>query len=174
VVVGGGIGGLATAIALRNAGIDAAVFERAENVQTIQVGAGVALWANAVRALSLLGLHEAAEGVSSRLEYLSPRTWDGKTVAKWPVGDIARDHGFPPIAISRPDLHQVLLNAVDPGVLHLGSHVTRFEQDDGGVTIHLADGSTERGDVLIGADGGRSVVRAQLHGPEEPRYSGQT
>src|SRR6266568_5803031 len=89
-IVGGGIGGLATAIALRQAGIvDTTVFESADNVQAIQVGAGLALWGNAVRALHLLGLDTRAIEVSSRLARLTTRSWHGKAVSDWPVGEIA-------------------------------------------------------------------------------------
>lgn len=173
-VVGAGIGGLASAIGLRLAGIDSTVFERADDVEAIQVGAGPALWGNAVRALRLLGLDEQAFRVCSRLERMVPRTSRGAVVADWPLGEMAKRHGFPAIGISRPERHKVLLGGVDASTLRLGSACARVEADDRGVTIQLADGSTVRGDALVAADGMRSVVRSQLHGDDEPRYSGQT
>ena len=76
------------------------------------------------------------------------------------------------LGIRRPPLHEFLLNAADGGRINTGAEFTRFEQDDDGVTAHFADGRTARGEVLVGADGLKSVVRAQLHGESEPRYAG--
>ena len=76
------------------------------------------------------------------------------------------------LGIIRPLFHEFLVNSVGEDEVEAGAKLVRFEQDDGGVTAHFADGRTARGDVLIGADGLQSTVRAQLLGESEPRYAG--
>jgi 2-polyprenyl-6-methoxyphenol hydroxylase-like FAD-dependent oxidoreductase len=82
--------------------------------------------------------------------------------------------GVPSAAVHRADLQELLLRRLGRQNVRLGAECSGFEQDDEGVDVLFADGSRERGDLLIGADGLRSTVRAALFGPEEPRYAGYT
>lgn len=165
-IVGGGIAGLSTAIALCRAGIDVSVFERATKLD--EIGAGLSLWANAVRALERLGV---AEAVRSRGAVAS------RTVLRTSRGDVLADiplAGFPgdSVGIHRADLQAALLEALEPGVVRLGKTCAAISHDDATVTARFADGTEERGDVLVGADGIFSVVRRELFGEAKPRYAG--
>jgi 2-polyprenyl-6-methoxyphenol hydroxylase-like FAD-dependent oxidoreductase len=174
-IVGAGIGGLSAAIALQRAGIEATVYERASDLRRVQLGGGLHMWPNAMRALAQLGVTEQVWASGTPLERTEYRTWRGKLLGAWPVGEVGRALGYPDVGLSRADLHQgVLAGAVDAGALRLGKECTGFSQDGEGVTVRFADGSEERGELLIGADGIRSAIRAQLLGPAPPRYAGYT
>src|SRR6478672_5872861 len=85
VVIGAGVGGLATAIALRQRGIEATVFERRPDMRKIQIGAGIHLWQNAVRALQQLGVADRVEAAGEPVERMEWRTPSGEFIAAWPV-----------------------------------------------------------------------------------------
>lgn len=172
-IVGAGIGGLTAAIALRRAGFDVVVFERRADPRMIEFGGGMVLWTNATRALSKLDLLERVKHEGVPLERFEWRTPKDSRIASWPVGDMGREYGAPTVGIRRMRLQSVLVDAAGEETLRLGAEVTRFEQDDEGVTVLLSDGTEERGDVLIGADGINSTVRSQhLGGWTKPQYAG--
>jgi 2-polyprenyl-6-methoxyphenol hydroxylase-like FAD-dependent oxidoreductase len=170
-VIGGGIGGLAAALALRKAGIETVLFEQQDDLRKIQVGGGIHMWANAMQALRHIGVADdvaAAGALISRTEF---RTWKGHLLAAWPLHEVAAAHATEDVGIGRGDLQQVLVEA-QTGEVRVGMRCTGFEQDTTGVTARFADGSEERGAVLVGADGIRSTIREQLLGPAPPRYAG--
>ena len=166
-IVGGGIGGLTAAIALRRIGLPVRVFEQAPALR--EVGAGVSLWPNAMRALAELGLRDRILGDHVPMDRIVVRRRDGtvlvrlREAGRWPE---------PAICVHRATLQQVLADAVPGDRLHLGRRLARFEADGGAVTAVFTDGSTARGRFLVGADGIRSVVRARLHGDEPAHYRG--
>lgn len=171
-IIGGGVGGLCTAIALRRIGIEATVYERAEMLG--DVGAGLVIAANAIRALRRLGLADQAIAAGSLMTRTQIRTHDGQILAETDMRNYETQFGAPSIAIHRAALHKVLLEALPEGAVRLGAACTRVEQNKNGVVAHFADGSTAQADCLIGADGVRSVVRQQLFPSVELRYSGYT
>jgi 2-polyprenyl-6-methoxyphenol hydroxylase-like FAD-dependent oxidoreductase len=173
-IAGGGIGGLTAARALRLQGHDAQVFERVDELRKVQVGAGLHLWPNAMNALRHVGLAEQARAMGTVMERMEVCSWRGPVLSVTPLDYLERTFGAPGIGVSRLEFHPLLAEALEDGVLQLGAEVTSFEQDEEGVTLRFADGREERGDVLIGADGITSVVRAQLLGPAPPRYAGYT
>ena len=172
-VIGGGIGGLCTARSLRQAGVDATVFERASALEQIQVGGAIHLWHNGMRGLQRLGFADQVEQLAGRgaaVDRAEMRNWRGRLITWWSVKEAEQELGAPTLGVVRPDLHRVLVGGTEEGVLQLGRECVGFEQN-GGVTARFADGSEERGDLLIGADGIRSAVRRQLLGDEPPRYA---
>jgi 2-polyprenyl-6-methoxyphenol hydroxylase-like FAD-dependent oxidoreductase len=173
-IVGGGIGGLATAYGLVRQGRDVLVFEQAGDVRKIQLGGGFHIWTNAARALQRLGLYERVQAIGAPLDATDYLTAAGKPLASWPVAEIARENGVIDVGVSRQDLQALLVEAVGGDRLRLGARCIGFEQDGEGVRLRLSDGSEERGSLLIGADGLRSTVRTQIHGEHEPRYAGYT
>lgn len=172
IIVGAGIGGLAAAIGLRRAGIAVAVYEQAARLG--EVGAGITLWPNAVKALRQLGLGEAIRAIGVLEGQGGIRTAGGRLLASGAARDLEREFGAPTLAMHRADLHATLLGALGGDYVRLGARCLGFEQGAQGVTVRFADGSSDAADLLVGADGLRSAVRAQLHGPQPPRYAGYT
>jgi 2-polyprenyl-6-methoxyphenol hydroxylase-like FAD-dependent oxidoreductase len=174
IVVGAGVGGLSAAIALSRSGLDVTVFERSEDVCSVRVGGGFHIWANAIRALSEVGLAERAQEVGAHIEvtrFMNPR---GQVLAEWPCGEIGRALGAPDVGLSRAGLQNMLVQAAQGVDIRAAMEYEGFEQDAEGVTARFADGSEARGAVLIGADGLSSAVRAQLFGARDPDFAGYT
>jgi 2-polyprenyl-6-methoxyphenol hydroxylase-like FAD-dependent oxidoreductase len=153
VVVGGGIAGLSAAIGLRRAGRDVVVLERAARIDP--VGAGITLFSNAVRALDRLGVGEAVAARGAAATRSAILTWKGDELTRVPP-DLLEGT----IAVHRADLQAELAAAC--GEVRLGVEVTAVQQRDDGVVAVAADGSEERGDLLVGADGLSSLVRRAI------------
>src|SRR6266849_440191 len=117
-VAGGGIAGLVAAIALQRAGIDVTVFERVKEQQ--EVGAGLSLWANAIRALQKIGLTELLESVGKPLPRSCILSWQGHILSETPVETLAERYGTPLIVMHRADLQAALLQAIGEGVVQSG------------------------------------------------------
>jgi FAD-dependent urate hydroxylase len=175
-IVGGGIGGLTAAVGLQQAGFDVTVYERAEGMQTAQVGRAFIMWNNAMRVLTELGIADQVHAAGSTpIEWFENRKANGDVVIRWPVGELSRRLGLPhPVGIKRSALHGILSSAVYDGTIQYMSECAGFEQDSEGVTVRFKDGKEVRGHVLIAADGSRSNLRAQLFGAHSPRYVGAT
>ncbi len=172
-VAGAGIGGLTATIALRHAGFEVAVFERAPELR--EVGAGLLLAANAQKALGELDLAKAVARLGTPASAAEIRSWRGEVLVSIPAAELKQKVGAPSAAVHRADLQALLRRGVGERTLRLGSEVKGFEQEGkGGVRVSLAGGGEEYADVLAGADGLRSKVRAALFGPEKPRYAGYT
>lgn len=173
-IVGAGPGGLTAAIALRRVGIETMLFERATALG--RVGQGLGVQSNALRALMRLGVGERVLRAGTELRVQEVHNGRGKLVFRLPQGEIADAIGAPSVGVLRAELQRALVDALDAGVLQLGCSCTGVEQDPHGVTAHFADGRSERGALLIGADGGRSVVRRHVYGERDAplMYSGIT
>jgi FAD-dependent urate hydroxylase len=151
IVVGAGIGGLSVAIGLRRAGHDVIVLERAP--QLGGTGAGLALFQNAMRALGRLGMREAVAAQGARAQRGLVLTSEGRELSALPADLLDGT-----VAIHRADLQATLAQAA--GDVRLDAEVTSVEQRDEGVVATIADGTEERADLLVGADGVNSIVRA--------------
>ncbi|MBL1076435.1 FAD-dependent monooxygenase [Nocardia sp. 2] len=173
-IAGGGIGGLATALALQQAGIASSVFERAESLR--DGGAGLHIWTNGALALARLGVLDRVLETAPVQRICHFGTWRGELFGQWPVADFIDRYGAPTVAIQRSALHAVLMAALAAGhpavTVRSGAGVVGLAQDGAGVRVELSDGGTAHGDLLIGADGVHSTVRSLLFGPSAPRYNG--
>jgi 2-polyprenyl-6-methoxyphenol hydroxylase-like FAD-dependent oxidoreductase len=163
-VAGGGVGGLTLALSLHERGIPCTVFESAEQVRPL--GVGINTLPHAIRELAALGLLPALDAVAVRTRELRYLNRFGQEIWVEPRGQWA-GHDVPQFSIHRGHLHQVLWDAarerLGAAALVTGARLAGFAQDGTGVIAHLADGRTARGDVLVGADGIHSVLRAALH-----------
>ncbi|MEU6079362.1 FAD-dependent monooxygenase [Streptomyces sp. NPDC047108] len=176
-IAGGGIGGLAAALGVARCGHRATVLERRDAFA--ELGAGIQLAPNAFRALDHLGVGDAVRERAVHIDEL--RFMDGTTgerVASMRLTGAYRTRfGNPYVVVHRNDLYEPLLAACRTAsgvVLRAGSPVVSYEQDGAGVTAVLGTGERVTGAALIGADGIRSAVRAQLVGDGEPHVSGHT
>src|SRR5262249_16974323 len=169
-VIGGGIGGLAAAIALRRAGIEVQVFERAPELR--EVGAGISLWANALSALDSLGVGSAIRQRGTPDLSAGLRLWNGSLLTRVSSADSVPKSGALCMVMHRAELQTALIEALGREHLFLDTSCTGFRQDREGVTASFANGRSVRGDLLIGADGLNSTVRAQLYGSTKPTYAG--
>jgi len=174
-IAGGGIGGLAAALAASRAGWDVRLFERASAFS--EVGAGVQLGPNVVKVLHGWGLADALKEVAAFPERLQVRSAvSGQLLGELPLGAaMAQRYGAPYLTIHRADLHGVLLHAVQQQAdvkLHLSRPLQSFSQTAQAVTVQADDGPGIEGDALVGADGLWSTVRQELLGDGLPRRTG--
>jgi 2-polyprenyl-6-methoxyphenol hydroxylase-like FAD-dependent oxidoreductase len=171
-VIGGGVGGLATTLALRQAGFDVEIFEGVAAIK--EVGAGLAIWSNALQALQRIGLAEAIQAVGMPAKYRCIHATNGELLAKVQIDQLADGMKASLIHLHRGDLQGVLLQAVGEATIHLGVRCIGFRQDSEGVWAQFADGREVHGDLLIGADGVHSVIRQQLFSASKLRLVGQS
>jgi 2-polyprenyl-6-methoxyphenol hydroxylase-like FAD-dependent oxidoreductase len=166
-IVGGGIVGLTSAIALRKAGIEATVYDRVEDVAAVQIGAGLGLAQNATGVLRRLGLLERLHHVAAEEKRFEFRNSKGKLLSYWTIPEGERQYG-----VTRKALHELLVDALPADAVCCGKTCTGYEQDEFGATALFADGTAARSEALVGADGLYSTIRAQTLGEEPPRYAG--
>lgn len=177
-IAGAGLGGLTAAACLLKRGHEVEVYEQAPELG--EVGAGIQLSANSVKVLDTLGLRAQLDAVSVRpLAYEFRRFDTGEMLHRVPLNEDdthERVHGTPYYHVHRRDLHAMLAGVVqglDAGCIRLSSRTTGFAERGTGVDLELADGRRAAGDVLVGADGIKSVVRSLIIGPAKPVYTGQ-
>jgi salicylate hydroxylase len=174
-IVGGGIGGLACALALIRRGIDVAVYEQADELR--EVGAGVQMGANGTRVLHALGLKDALEATQVVASGKQARLWNtGQTWTTFDLSAVSQErYGAPHIFMHRGDLQAALADAIRrerPDAIKLGCRFAGLTQTDSGVTVMFENGTRAEGTLAIGADGIRSPVRADLFGPDQPEFTG--
>lgn len=173
-VMGAGIGGLTVANALHQQGHTVHVYEQAR--EFFRIGADINLTPNAVLALDGLGerIAEPIRASAARPTHRISRMWDtGKETSRLPMSDEAeRKYGSPQLTIHRADLLSTLSDAFPADRVHFAKRAERVERDDQGVAVHFADGSSERFDAVIGADGIHSMVRQSVFGVDKPRFTG--
>jgi salicylate hydroxylase len=172
VIVGAGLGGLTAAAALHRKGIRFTLLEQAS--QLGEIGAGVQLAPNAMKVLRYLGLEQRAAEIGFEPNAHVVRNWETSDVlAHTPYkGVLGKVFGAAYYGYHRADLHGLLRSAVPLESIRLGAKCVNVRENGGQAVAVLADGSSVRGDVVIGADGIHSAVRSSLFGAEAPRYTG--
>ncbi|WP_217142894.1 FAD-dependent monooxygenase [Streptomyces sp. AC627_RSS907] len=171
-VIGAGIGGLTLAGALTATGTPYVIHEQTRELA--EVGAGVQLSPNAIRPLLRLGLGPALEEYAVRIEAMEVRGWNGRPIARTPLGaECERMFSAPYLTIHRAHLHRALLSLIDRDRLDLGRRLNTAEElpDGQGVRLAFDDGTASVADVVVGADGIHSTVRETLR-RDEPVFSG--
>jgi 2-polyprenyl-6-methoxyphenol hydroxylase-like FAD-dependent oxidoreductase len=172
-IIGGGIGGVAAAIALQRVGVECDIFEQAEELR--EVGAALSIWANGWQALEKLGLGRTLLALGSKVDRAEVRTSDGRVLGAAPLAQLEKRLGIPAfVVLPRPDLLRELTRLVDKRRTHCCARCVGVEESEGRVFARFADGQQAEAGLLVGADGLHSVVRSHLHGNVKPRYAGYT
>ena len=171
-IIGGGIGGLTAAVALARRGLAAEVYEQAPALE--EAGAGVGLWPNAMTALEPIGLSGKVARLAADVDRQGLRRSDGTWLMSFPGDLMTQRWGAGFVLVHRAELQQLLAAELDPSTIHLGARCTGLADGNRAVTARFADGREVQADVLVGADGVHSAVRATLFGPAPLRYRGYT
>jgi 2-polyprenyl-6-methoxyphenol hydroxylase-like FAD-dependent oxidoreductase len=171
-VIGGGIGGLTTALCLTKAEIDVHVYEQARVLR--EVGAGINVTPNATRVIHALGLGDALAALGVMPVGIHQRRWDdGRTLLRTPLGTEIEGHfGFRQYQSHRADLLNMLIGAFPSERLHVGHRLVSFSERGDKVEAQFENGACVSVDALIGADGAHSTVQRLLFGPMPPHFTG--
>jgi FAD-dependent urate hydroxylase len=179
IVIGAGVGGASAAVALRTLGHDVVVYDKMR--ENKPVGAALSLWSNGVKVLNWLGLGEQVAALGGRLDdmaYLDGHT--GAELCRFSLAPVTAQTGQRPYPVARADLQSLLMETVGLEHVRLGMELVALSDDGATVTATFADGSTDTADLLIGADGARSLVRDHVTAAHEGgqrierTYSGYT
>jgi salicylate hydroxylase len=174
-IVGAGIGGLTTALALHKRGISVRIYEQASRLG--EIGAGLHLSPNGMKVLYALGLKGAIEKIKFQPQAIAIRHYQsGKPFFENPFDDnFYTTFGAPFYGFHRADLHKMLLEAVqenDASCIEVGMRLTQLHEDNGGVRLDFEDGQTRYSEILVGADGVHSTVRTLRHPQLSAQYTG--
>jgi salicylate hydroxylase len=174
-IIGAGIGGLAAAASLLQRGHRVRIYEQAP--QLGEVGAGIQMSANAVKVLDHLGLRARFEPTAVRPKAFEFRRYDtGELLHRLPLGEQHEQrHGAPYFQIHRSDLHGALQDAVRElgGSIALDAKAERVEEDVHAAAVHFEDGEIIHAELIVGADGIKSIVRQHVLGADRPTFTGQ-
>ncbi|KGT48231.1 FAD-dependent urate hydroxylase HpxO [Acinetobacter sp. HR7] len=171
-IIGAGMAGLTTGIALKKFGHQVSIYEQAE--QILPVGAAISLWSNGVKCLNYLGLTEHVAklgGQMDNLAYVDGLT--GDVMTQFSLYPLIEEVGQRPYPVSRAELQNMLMDAFGREDIHLGKKMVALVDDGQQVTVRFADGSEVQTELLVGADGTHSMTRAYVLGEKvERRYAG--
>lgn len=170
IIIGAGIGGLTAGIALSQVGYEVEIYDRTSELRP--VGAGISLWSNGVKVLNRLGLGDRIAKIGGIMNHMQYRAQNGELLNDIPLLPLIQSVGQRPYPVARADLQQMLLDAF-PGTVQLNSRCIELEEDGQGVTAIFESGHRATGDLVIAADGVRSVLRQYVLGTEfQPGYGG--
>lgn len=170
IIIGAGIGGLAAGIGLKRAGFEVEIYDRVQELRP--VGAGISLWSNGVKVLNYLGLGQQMAQVGGHMDQMQYRWKTGELLNHISLLPLIAEVGQRPYPVARADLQNLLLAGFS-GEVKLEHKCIGVEQNETGVTAHFENGHQTSGDLLIAADGVRSILREYVLGePFEPQYRG--
>ena len=169
-IVGAGMGGMAAAATLRQAGFDVQVYEQASRFA--RIGAGIQMMPNSMRVLRSIGIEERLRKTSfAPYSHLNRDGYTGEITRELPMPESL--YGAPYLCMHRGDLHDALCSAVPHEIVHLGKKLVGLEQAGGQVTLRFEDDTSAKADAVVGADGVHSVVRDIIVGPDAPIHRGR-
>ncbi|MCY7320543.1 MAG: FAD-dependent urate hydroxylase HpxO [Phormidesmis sp. CAN_BIN36] len=171
VIIGAGMGGLATGIALRQVGYQVKIYDRVSELRP--AGAGISLWSNGVKVLNRMGLGKAIAQIGGQMDRMQYYSHTGELLTDVSLDPLVQKVGQRPYPVARTDLQTMLLHEFGAENVRLNCKCVEIEQTETSVTARFADGRTATGDVLIGADGTHSIVRDRVLGhPTDRHYVG--
>ena len=168
VIIGAGMGGLATGIALRRVGYQVEIYDRVSELRP--AGAGISLWSNGVKVLNRMGLGKAIAQIGGQMDRMQYHSHTGELLTDVSLAPLVQKVGQRPYPVARTDLQTMLLHEFGAEDVQLNCKCVEIEQTETSVTARFADGRTETGDVLIGADGTHSIVRDRVLGYATDRH----
>ena len=172
VIIGAGMGGLTTGIALKKFGHQVRIFFLTEKI--LPVGAAISLWSNGVKCLNYLGLTEKIAKLGGQMDdlaYVDGLT--GDVMTQFSLRPLIEEVGQRPYPVARADLQNMLMDEFGRDQIYLGKKMVSLEDKADYVEVHFADGSSTQADLLIGADGTHSMTRAYVLGQQvQRRYAG--
>ena len=170
-IIGGGIGGLTAAVALRQRGFEVSVYEQSS--QLGEIGAGVGVAPNAVKAFRALGLEKDLLAIGWTGEFQTMRNGvNGKIISRRPIADSAIKFGAPHLTVHRAEFLDILVRALPESCIRTAARCVSIASRRDGAVARFANGSEIGSDIVVGADGIHSAVRTSLFGPEAPRFTG--
>ncbi len=170
-ITGGGIGGLTTAIALRQKGIEVEIFEAANEFK--MAGSGITLAINAIQIYQRLGLSEKLQQAGNRLDGIQICNQKLKVLSTANISSLNKLYKVQTIAIHRATLHKILLDELKDCPIHMAKQLKTLNQQKGKINLEFEDGTKHQCDLLIGADGIHSVVRRSIFTDTVERYAKQ-
>lgn len=171
-IIGAGMGGLTTGIALKKFGHQVTIFEQAEHI--LPVGAAISLWSNGVKCLNYLGLTEQVAKLGGQMDHLAyVDGLSGEVMTQFSLHPLIEEVGQRPYPVSRAELQNMLMDEFGRENIRLGKKMLSLQDHGDAVTVHFSDGSQVQADLLVGADGTHSITRAYVLGEQvERRYAG--
>ncbi|PSN19855.1 monooxygenase, partial [filamentous cyanobacterium CCP5] len=170
IIIGAGIGGLTTGIALKQMGYEVEIYDKVSQLRP--AGAGISLWSNGVKVMNRLGLGKELAAIGGEMNSMEYRTPADELITHIDLRPLFERVGQRPYPVSRTDLQQVLLDAFGESEVQLGMKCVAVEQDEHQATAIFENGHRTSGDLIVGADGIRSVVRSHVLGhPVDRRYA---
>ena len=172
IIIGGGIGGIMTSIALNKKSISNSIYEKSGTIN--ESGAGLSIWANATSILDKFGILERLMPYSNILDKMKLSTSGGNFLSEVSLKKLEDEFHFPSIVLLRSDLQRELMNTISPSQINFNKEYSHIENTADGLNVHFSDGTFEEASAVIFADGIHSRGRQQIFNASSLAYAGRT